>query len=74
MGESTNEGDFAQAILYTKFADMESCCIATRFPTILRMEGSPNVDNLHGTLNTFMEAEGQPKQSWSLSLLLGLQS
>ena len=62
MDESTDKADHAQAILYVRFANMESCQILTKFLTILRVEGSPNAQNLYGTLNTFVEAESLPKQ------------
>ena len=54
--------DFAQVILYSRYADRESCCITTKFLTILRVEGSPNADNLYETLNAFIEAHNLPKQ------------
>ena len=59
MDESTDKADHGQAILYIRF---ESCHILTKFLTILRVEGSPNAENLYGTLNTFVEAESLPKQ------------
>ena len=62
MDESTDKGDFAQAILYSRYADMESCCIRTNFLTILRVEGSPNADNLYETLNAYVESHTLPKQ------------
>ena len=62
MDESTAKADHTQAILYVRFANMESCHILTKFLRILRVEGSPNTENLYGTLNTFVEAESLPKQ------------
>ena len=61
MDESTDKSDFAQAIIYSRYADMESCCITTRFLTILRVEGSPNADDLYETLNQFIETRNLPK-------------
>ena len=62
MDESTDKGDHAQAILYVRFVDFESCSILTKFLTILRVEGNPNAANLFGVLNAFVETEGLPKQ------------
>ena len=62
MGESTDKGDFAQVILYSRYADMESCCIRTNFLIVLRVEGSPNADNLYETLNAYVESHCLPKQ------------
>ena len=46
MDESTDKADHTQAILYVRFANMESCHILTKFLTILRVEGSPNTDSV----------------------------
>ena len=62
MDESTDKADHAQAIIYIRFANMESCCISTNFLTILRVEGSPNANNLYETLNDFVEAKSLPKE------------
>ena len=42
---------------------MVRCCIETKFLTILRVEGSPNAENLYRTLNTFVEAENLTKEN-----------
>ena len=47
MDDGTDKGDFVQAgnPLF-RYADMELCCITTKFLTIPRVEGSPNADNI----------------------------
>ena len=47
MDESSDTADHAQAILYVRFANLESCHISKKFLTILGVEGSPNADNLY---------------------------
>ena len=62
IDENTDKADHAQAIIYVRFANMESCSISTNFLTILRVEGSPNANGLYETLNDFVEAESLPKE------------
>ena len=63
IDESTDKGDFVHAIIYARFVDMVRCCTETKFLTILRVEGSPNAENLYRTLNTFVEAENLTKEN-----------
>ena len=51
MDESSDKGGYPQAIIYARFVDSESGVIDTKFLTILRVEGSPNADNLYSVLN-----------------------
>ena len=62
IDESTDKSGFAQVILYARFVDTDEGIIETKFVTILRVEGSPTAENLYGVLNTYVEAEGLPKQ------------
>lgn len=62
MDESTDKGGFAQAIIYCRYVDMQACHIATRFLAILRIEGSPNAENLFQTFDQFVETEHLPKE------------
>ena len=62
MDESTDKGDFVQAILYSRYADMKSCCIRTNFLTIRRVQGSTNADNVYETLNAYVESHTLSKQ------------
>lgn len=41
---------------------MESCCVSTKYLTIVRIEGSPNAEKLYKSLNMFVEAESLPKK------------
>ena len=62
MDESTDKANHAQAIIYARFVDVESCCISTKFLAILRIEGSPDALKLFTVLNGFVEARDLPKQ------------
>lgn len=46
IDESTDKADHCQVIMYVRFLDMEACCITTNFITILRIERSPNAENI----------------------------
>lgn len=62
IDESTDKAEHAQMIVYVRFANMPSCCISTKYLTILRVEGNPNAENLFKTLNEFVQTENLPKQ------------
>ena len=62
MDESTDKADHCQVIMHSRFANMESCCISTNFLTILRIERSPNAENIFKALNEFVEKENLPKE------------
>ena len=61
MDESTDKGGDAQLIVYARFIDKQTGTIETKFLTILRILGSPNADNIYGVFNSYIEAEGLPK-------------
>ena len=61
MDESTDKGGDAQLIVYARFIDKRTGTIETKFLTILRILGSPNADNIYGVFNSYIEAEGLPK-------------
>ena len=63
MDESTDKAAYVQAIVYVCFANLESCCISTKFLSILRVQGNLNADSLYGVLNRFVEDESLPKQN-----------
>ena len=61
MDESTDKSGHAQAILYARFIDEDKGCVDTKFLTILRIVRSPIAQNIHSTVNEYVEAEGLPK-------------
>ena len=63
MDESIDNAAYAKAIVYVHFANLESCCISTKFLTILMLERNPNADH-YGVLNRFIEDEDLPKQKF----------
>ena len=62
MDENTDKGDFAQAAIYCRYVDLEACHVETQFLTILRIESSPNAENLFQTFDRFVNKEDLPKE------------
>ena len=61
--KSTDKCDFAQAIIYFIYADMESWCIITRFLTILRKVAQMLITYYTKLkIKAFIEAHNLPKQ------------
>ena len=51
-----------------------SCCIRTNFLAILKVEGSPNADNLYETFNAHVESQFSKAELIFFLLAMELQS